>query len=162
MWGEGLPNLWKSDNSKYFTKFSLHFLPYYLPYLSKHICIQPTHLKEKRVISGIPLKDHFPPLLPGSDLNPLPVWRRSTELLKLYRSRELVQYVLSSHRHHWDCRVPVSGSAAWNTKKVNSSKCNTNLLRLYHLLNIGRDHLELQKYHGCYKALEQFALLFSL
>lgn len=76
-----------------------------------------------------PLQDHFPALLPGSELNPLPVWRRSTELRKLYRSTGLVQCALSSHRHHWDCRAPGSGSAAWNTKEIiNCTKCSTSLL----------------------------------
>lgn len=118
--------------------------------------------KKTRVISVVSLKDHFPPLLPGSELNPLPVWRRSTELLTLYRSRELVQYVLGSHRHHWDCRVPVSGSAAWKAKKViNSSKSNAHLLPSHHLLNTARAHLEPWKQRGCYTALQQFALLFT-
>lgn len=76
-----------------------------------------------------PLQDHFPALQPGGELNPLPVWRRSTELLKLYRSTELVQCALSSHRHHWDCRAPGSGSAAWNTKEIiNCTMCSISLV----------------------------------
>lgn len=82
-----------------------------------------------------------------SELNPLPVWRRSTELLKLYQSRESVQYVLSSRKHHWDCRVPVSGSAAWNKEVINSTKCNTN-----QLLKLSNHHLEPWKGHGYYEA----------
>lgn len=93
----------------------------------KKVPIDPTCLKNQWF--QVPSPGPFSCSPAGSELNPLPVWRRSTELLKLYRSTELVQCALGSHRHHWDCRAPGSGSAAWNTKEIiNCTKCSSSLL----------------------------------
>lgn len=120
-------NICSSLTTQYFINFPFHFFSTLILVFIKTSLF--TLLVWKNSDFRYPLQDHFPALQPGGELNPLPVWRRSTELLKLYRSTELVQCALSSHRHHWDCRARGSGSAAWNTKEIiNCTKCSISLV----------------------------------